>query len=68
MVVEQNGNFGEKFHQVHLITIREWPKNNPPPTIRQKRVILDRRWGARNAPKLSSNYLVHGIEANLVSN
>ena len=30
--------------------------------------ILDRRWRAKNAPKLSSKYLVHGIEAKLVSN
>ena len=26
----QIANFGEKYPQVHLIIIREWPKNNPP--------------------------------------
>ena len=31
-------------------------------------LILDRRWRAKNAPELSSKYLVHGIGAKLVSN
>ena len=31
-------------------------------------LILDRRWRAKNAPKLSSKYLVHGTGAKLVSN
>ena len=31
-------------------------------------VILNRRWRAKNAEKLSSNYLVYGIGAKLVSN
>ena len=31
-------------------------------------LILDRTWRAKNAPKLSLNYLVHGIRAKLVSN
>ena len=28
---ESNWNFGRKIPQVHLIIIREWPKNNPRP-------------------------------------
>ena len=31
-------------------------------------LIVDRRWSAKNAPKRSSKYLVHGIAAKLVSN
>ena len=31
-------------------------------------LILDRRWAAKNVPKLSSKYLVHGIGTKLVSN
>ena len=59
--------FWEKTRQVYLIIIREWPKNNSR-TIRHKGVILDRTWRAKNALKLSSKYLVHGIQAKLVSN
>ena len=31
-------------------------------------LILDRRRGAKNGPKLSSKYLIHGIGTTLVSN
>ena len=39
-------------------------------TKKQKNLvlILDRRWRANNAQKLSSKYLVHRIGAKLVSN
>ena len=66
--------------KIHLIAIREWPKINPPPLtptpplkkrkekIGTKKEILDKIWRTKNAPKLSSKYLVHGIRTKLLSN
>ena len=44
------------------------PPPPPSPTIRHKGVISDRRWRAKNAPTLSSKYLIHGIGTKLSSN